>query len=126
MARSDYKYKTVTDCITGKTERVALTEAEIDEYVAREEAWAAGAVDRAWAAIREERDRRLVATDFYALSDVTLADNMKTYRQELRDLPAAISASSGPWKNDPMAFKNAWDSHISDPDNEPDPWPTKP
>ena len=33
-----------------------------------------------------ERNRKLVATDFYALADNTLASNMKTYRQELRDL----------------------------------------
>ena len=25
-------------------------------------------------------------TDFYALGDVTMSDNMKTYRQELRDI----------------------------------------
>ena len=37
--------------------------------------------------LRIERNRRLAETDFYALSDVTLADNMKTYRQNLRDLP---------------------------------------
>ena len=27
-------------------------------------------------------------TDFHALSDVTLSDDMKTYRQALRDLPS--------------------------------------
>ena len=109
-----------------ETTIIELTDAEKAEKAAADKEWEDGAADRAWASIRQERDSRLVATDFYALSDVTLADNMKTYRQELRDLPAAISASSGPWKNDPMAFKNAWDSHISDPDNEPDPWPTNP
>jgi len=35
---------------------------------------------------RVKRNSLLTATDFYALSDVTLSDNMKTYRQELRDL----------------------------------------
>lgn len=38
---------------------------------------------------RAQRDSLLSATDFYALSDVTMSDAMKTYRQELRDLPAA-------------------------------------
>ena len=38
--------------------------------------------------LRKQRDEKLVETDFYALSDVTMADNMKTYRQALRDLPA--------------------------------------
>ena len=40
------------------------------------------------AALRAERDRRLAETDWMASSDVTLADNWKTYRQSLRDVPA--------------------------------------
>ena len=39
--------------------------------------------------LRVERDRLLVETDWMANSDVTLADNWKTYRQQLRDLPAS-------------------------------------
>jgi hypothetical protein len=41
--------------------------------------------------LRIERDRKLAETDFYALGDVTMADNMKTYRQALRDLPASAT-----------------------------------
>ena len=33
---------------------------------------------------------RLQETDFYALSDVTMSDAMKTYRQELRDITEGI------------------------------------
>ena len=40
-----------------------------------------------WTAVRADRDRRLAETDYLALSDATLADNMKTYRQSLRDVP---------------------------------------
>mgnify|MGYP003638270188 CR=1 FL=1 len=47
--------------------------------------------DEQWAEIRASRDIKLMATDHYALSDVTMADNMKTYRQALRDLPASES-----------------------------------
>ena len=36
---------------------------------------------------RAKRNDKLVETDWTALSDVTMADNMKTYRQALRDLP---------------------------------------
>ena len=36
---------------------------------------------------RSTRDSKLAETDWTALSDVTMADNMKTYRQALRDLP---------------------------------------
>ena len=38
--------------------------------------------------LRRQRDAKLAETDWTALSDVTLTDNMKTYRQQLRDLPA--------------------------------------
>ena len=38
--------------------------------------------------LRRQRDAKLVETDWTANSDVTMADNMKTYRQALRDLPA--------------------------------------
>ena len=43
-----------------------------------------------WEALRLERNSRLRQTDCYALSDRTLSDEMKTYRQELRDLPANV------------------------------------
>ena len=35
---------------------------------------------------REERNRRLVETDWMALSDVTMSEEWKTYRQALRDI----------------------------------------
>ena len=38
--------------------------------------------------LRKQRNEKLAETDWTALSDVTMADNMKTYRQALRDLPA--------------------------------------
>ena len=41
--------------------------------------------------LRVERNRLLAETDWMANSDVTLADNWKTYRQALRDLPASAS-----------------------------------
>ena len=39
--------------------------------------------------LRKQRDAKLAETDWTALADVTMADNMKTYRQALRDLPAS-------------------------------------
>jgi hypothetical protein len=36
---------------------------------------------------RVERDALLKETDHYGLSDVTMSDAMKTYRQALRDVP---------------------------------------
>ena len=41
--------------------------------------------------LRVERDRLLAECDWMANSDVTLADNWKTYRQALRDLPSGAS-----------------------------------
>lgn len=41
--------------------------------------------------LRVERDRLLTACDWRASSDLTLADDWKTYRQNLRDLPASAS-----------------------------------
>ena len=37
--------------------------------------------------MREQRNKLLAETDFYALSDVNITDAIKTYRQALRDLP---------------------------------------
>ena len=41
--------------------------------------------------LRVERDRLLATTEWRASSDLTLADEWKTYRQSLRDLPASAS-----------------------------------
>ena len=46
------------------------------------------AKDRGYLELRKTRDHLLSQTDFYANSDVTMPDNIKTYRQALRDLPA--------------------------------------
>ena len=53
-----------------------------------EAAWANAAPARALADLREKRNRLLAETDFYGNSDVTMSDDMTTYRQALRDLPA--------------------------------------
>ena len=53
-----------------------------------EAAWANAAPARALADLRSRRNRLLAETDFYGNSDVTMSDDMKTYRQALRDLPA--------------------------------------
>ena len=53
-----------------------------------EQAWRDGAFDREIAKLRVKRNDLLAETDFYALSDVTMSEDMTTYRQALRDLPA--------------------------------------
>ena len=49
--------------------------------------------------LRRQRDAKIVETDWTALSDVTMADNMKTYRQQLRDLPAASGGKDATLKD---------------------------
>ena len=53
--------------------------------------WNAGAFDRSMINLREKRNYKLVATDWYGLSDVTMSSAMTQYRQELRDLPSGLT-----------------------------------
>ena len=46
-----------------------------------------------WDRARKERNELLAETDFYALTDVTMSDDMETYRQALRDVPASVENS---------------------------------
>ena len=72
-------------------ERIKLTAKENAERDAEEKAWADGAFDRAIASLRQDRNRLLAETDFYALSDVTMSDEMKQYRQDLRDITEGLT-----------------------------------
>lgn len=69
--------------------RVDFTPEEEVERDAEEKAWADGAPAREMAQIRQHRDTLLRETDHFGLGDVTLTDEMKTYRQTLRDIPAS-------------------------------------
>ena len=69
-------------------ERIQFTAAEETARDKEEKAWSDGTVARAQADLRTKRNRLLAETDFHALSDITLSDDMKTYRKNLRDLPA--------------------------------------
>ena len=68
--------------------RVQFSDTEETARDAEEAAVASDANNRAAARVREERDRLLAETDYLALSDVTMSDAWKTYRQNLRDIPA--------------------------------------
>jgi len=54
-----------------------------------------------WENVRRDRNRKLAETDYLALSDNTLADNMKTYRQELRDVPKQSDPDNITWPTKP-------------------------
>ncbi len=66
--------------------KVQFTAEEETARDAEEKAWADGQLDRDLLNLRQRRNVLLAETDYLALSDNTLANNMKTYRQELRDL----------------------------------------
>ena len=72
-------------------ERVQFTAEEEAQRDAEAQAWENGAFDRAIADLRLRRNALLSATDFYALSDVTMSDEMKQYRQDLRDMTEGLS-----------------------------------
>ena len=71
--------------------QVPLTAEEISAIQAQEAEWNAGAYDRAMADLRQKRDGLLKATDHFALADNTLTDEMKTYRQALRDITNGLT-----------------------------------
>ena len=56
-------------------------------YDATAKAFADDLPNRQLAEIRMLRNTKLANTDYLALSDVTLTDEMKSYRQGLRDIP---------------------------------------
>ena len=71
--------------------RIQFTPEEETARDAEEAAWAAGQFDRDISELRNDRNRNLSATDWYALQDVTMSDAMAAYRQDLRDLPAGLT-----------------------------------
>ncbi len=66
------------------------TSSEINAELARLEA------QQPWNELRAERNRRLAETDYLALVDATLTNNIKSYRQALRDLPANTTDPANP------------------------------
>ena len=58
--------------------------------------------ENAWIGLRAKRTQLLADTDYLALSDATLSEEMRTYRQALRDLPANTSDPANPvWPTKP-------------------------
>ena len=72
-------------------ERIQLTAEEEAQRDQEEADWEAGAFDRAMVDLRQIRNNKLAQTDFYALSDVTMSEDMTSYRQNLRDITNGLS-----------------------------------
>ena len=69
-------------------ESVQFTVEEEAARDAEEKAYADKSAERKLNTIKMIRLTKLQETDFYALKDVTMTDEMKTWRQSLRDIPA--------------------------------------
>jgi len=55
---------------------------------AREKAYADNSLQRKLNLVKQIRLEKLQETDWYSNSDVTMPNNIKTFRQNLRDIPA--------------------------------------
>ena len=69
---------------------VELTAEELKVIEATKTEWQNGALDRALAQLRDERNNLLAKTDWTSGSDVTMSAEMKEYRQKLRDAPSGL------------------------------------
>jgi len=59
-------------------------------------------LELAWQFLREERDRRMAETDWWASADRTMTAEQTAYRQALRDLPANTTDPANPvWPTKP-------------------------
>jgi len=80
--------KTIYNGLTGETTRVDLTSDEQTTFDNAVTDFNNKSATRKLAQIKEIRLEKLKETDWYSNSDVTMPDNIKTWRQSLRDIPA--------------------------------------
>ena len=81
---------------------VPFTPEEEEAWIAKGVAWEAGANDRALEELRRKRNNLLKESDWRAVSDLTMSDAWKTYRQTLRDLPAnTADPNNVTWPKEP-------------------------
>ena len=70
--------------------RIELTAEENAARDLEEQEWSDGAFGRAMLQLRQQRNQKLAATDYRALSDQTLNQEWADYRQQLRDLTQGL------------------------------------
>ena len=76
---------TLTKSINGV--EIELTAEEITAYNAKQSAWENDSANRKLNYVKDHRQIKLEETDWYSNSDVTMPDNINTWRQLLRDIP---------------------------------------
>ena len=83
-------------------EKIWFTPEEEAAKDLEEAAWADGAEDRDWVKVRAKRNQLLADSDWRGMTDLTMNDAWKTYRQVLRDLPANTADPANPtWPTKP-------------------------
>ena len=84
------EYKTQNyDATTGKTTITDLEQSKIDEI--KEYYSDAKVNERKLNQIRNLRNQKLIETDYLAMSDNTMSDEMKAFRKTMRDIPQDYS-----------------------------------
>ena len=86
------KYKFLNNIKTGLAERIEITGNELTELESTEAAWDSKA--NKLKEIKFNRLQKLQETDWYSNSDVTMPDNIKTWRQSLRDITKNFTSES--------------------------------
>jgi len=89
----------IHDLATGETTVVPFTA----EETAEREAYERDVLPiRQMEWLRENRNKLLAETDYFGMPDMTMSDEMKAYRQALRDLPANTADPANPvWPTKP-------------------------
>ena len=82
------KYNQIINVKTNNVVREEITGSELSQLEAREKAWNDASASRKLLDIKKIRLQKLIETDYLANSDVTMPDNIKTWRQSLRDIPS--------------------------------------
>ena len=91
-------YHKTIDAVTGEATFIPFTAEEEAECAA----WAAEEPALQMQGLRQQRNELLAETDYLALADATLTDEMRAYRQALRDLPANTADPANPvWPTKP-------------------------
>ena len=89
----------IHDLATGETTVVPFTAEELAEREAYERD-VLPVKQMEW--LREKRNNLLAQTDYFGMPDMTMSDEMRAYRQALRDLPANTEDPANPvWPTKP-------------------------
>lgn len=87
-------YRNETTLGTNNTTRVQFSAEEQAEVDAQRIAWTNDRPNRLLKQIKKLRLKRLQDTDWMSNSDVTMPENIKTWRQELRDIPQTFTTEA--------------------------------